>query len=156
DVGERRGGEGRLDGHDGLSLGRGLLKRISEEGESFSNVSDVFVAQSLRVGVGSRVVVAIGKAQAVLVSLRDDLGAVFEILRRSEGKEWARLPRVQSRGDGRQFVLALDGSNFLQQRLQRLDALRVDGGGINATGVEISDLLFVGASGCGCVLRGGF
>ena len=125
----------------------------------------VLAENFLRLVVGLQIVVAIGKAQAALVKLGDDLGGVVVILLAGEAEEGrvrlvvAVLPRsgekVMQVGDlQRDFFLRFQGGDARQFRLQRLQAGGFDAAFVHAGGPVVANLLLDGGA-LGIVGAGG-
>jgi hypothetical protein len=136
-------GEPRLDAHHGARGRRGAVGVVAEELEGARDVRDVLVANPARALVVLRVEVAVGKSQPALHGLRDDGGRVLEVLRRAEAEERGDAVRVEARDGRLDAAEVCDGGDARHLRLERLRALRLDGGLVHAGRVEVGDLLLV-------------
>ncbi len=139
-------GEGGLKGHDGGGLLSSLAGRGAREGEHFGNVGDVVAAQLLVLGAGAQVEVALGHAEAALVDDGNLLGSVGEVLLLAVVEEDVDADALEPAGEAgeREQGHAVD---FLEHGGNGREAVAVDGGGVHAGVVKVTNFLLVGGAG---------
>ncbi len=83
-LGQRSFCQSGLNPQNGLGCGGRDRRRIAQQLKHLLDVDHVGLAEFRGFRIRLEIVVAVGKAQAALIDLRDDLGGVFEILVRLE------------------------------------------------------------------------
>ena len=138
---ERTLGQGGFDLHHRGGIGLGLAGLLAGQLQHALDVRHVFLAQLDGLGVVLQVVVAVGKAQAALIELRDHRVGVFEVLAGAELEQRPDANGVQVGDFFGDLRLVLEVADAVQFRLERREASGVDSLFVHAGGVVIADLL---------------
>ena len=93
----------RFDLHDGSGLRRSDFGIVSEQLEHARDVRDVSFAKLDGFGIVFEIVVPLGKSEAALVKLGDDVLRVLEVLA-SQSKTWLRSGNVKTNQFGCELV----------------------------------------------------
>ena len=132
-----------------LAPAAALCRRIAEQLEHLRHMGDVFLADLLRLRVGLRVVIAIGKTKAAGIGERDDRGGIGVVLIGAEVEEHAaRVERQVLTGqESGQILRAISSAAICcSDGIERRGAGLLDCGFIHAGGEEIADLLLIGSA----------
>src|SRR5208282_6259032 len=120
--------------------------------EDLLHVLQVTLASFFRLGVGLGVVVTVGKPEAALIDVSNDLLGVVRILRRTGiKKHWAgvvvlAVGELQARRQGREVFHRLDLRNGIELGLNWRQAALFNRGFVHAGSVEVAGLLFDGSA----------
>src|SRR5689334_17258469 len=106
-------------------------------------MGEILLADLLRLGVGLGVVVAIGQAETACRGEGDDLRRVGKVLVRAEVEEDSpgSVGEMFGGDERSEFLLRLDGRDFLKSRVQWSHAQLFNGSFVHAGTEEVADLL---------------
>ena len=139
-------GDGLFEAEHGLGARAGVVE--ASQCEHRGNVIDIFGARFDKFGIVDEVIITIGHAQPALADADDIafgvLGILFDV-----DAEWPwNLDALRCAQRGRQFVSARNCRNAIERRLDRSQALRLDGGFVHIGCI-------IGADAAGIVGRAG-
>ena len=100
DAVERSLGERRLESHHNVGVRLRLVGLVAGQLEHLLQVRDVLMPDLDGCGIVLQVIIAVGKAEAALVELRDHGGGILEVLPRAEIEQRARAAAVKARDFG--------------------------------------------------------